>query len=116
MRRAKRLATTLTVIDKKKGDLGLTAEMALQSVNPALFQNLFGNGGWGQVLCLQIPWREGIAASSCRGTFPTSVLSDWSGKRKNFSRESSARNGIFREIGLWRIAPLKRVTIGGHGC
>ena len=34
-------------LPKKKGDLGLTAEMALQSDNPALFQNLFGNGGLG---------------------------------------------------------------------
>ena len=34
-------------LPKKRGDLGLTAEMALQSDNPALFQNLFGNGGLG---------------------------------------------------------------------
>ena len=33
-------------LPKKKGDLGLT-EMALQSDNPALFQNLFGNGRLG---------------------------------------------------------------------
>ena len=32
-------------LPKKKGELGLTAEIALQSDNPALFQNLFGNGG-----------------------------------------------------------------------
>ena len=34
-------------LPKKKGELGLTAEIALQSDNPALFQNLFGNGGLG---------------------------------------------------------------------
>ncbi len=34
-------------LPKKKGDLALTAEFALQSDNPALFQNLFGNGGLG---------------------------------------------------------------------
>ena len=34
-------------LPKKKGDLGLTAEMALQSDDAALFQNLFGNGGLG---------------------------------------------------------------------
>ena len=34
-------------LPKKKGELGLTAEIALQSDTPALFQNLFGNGGLG---------------------------------------------------------------------
>ena len=34
-------------LPKKKGDLGLTEEIALQSDAPALFQNLFGNGGLG---------------------------------------------------------------------
>ena len=34
-------------LPKKRGDLGLTAEIALQSDAPALFQNLFSNGGLG---------------------------------------------------------------------
>ena len=34
-------------LPKNKGELGLTAEIALQSDNPALFQNLFGNGALG---------------------------------------------------------------------
>ena len=40
-------ATQCPPLPKKKGDLGLTAEMALQSDDAALFQNLFGNGGLG---------------------------------------------------------------------
>ena len=39
--------TQFPPLPKKKGDLGLTAEIALQSDAPALFQNLFGNGGLG---------------------------------------------------------------------
>ena len=35
----------MSTIAQEKGDLGLTAEIALQSDNPALFQNLFGNEG-----------------------------------------------------------------------
>ena len=34
-------------LPKKEADLGLTALIALRSDNPALFQNLFGNGGMG---------------------------------------------------------------------
>ena len=63
----------MSTIAQEKGDLGLTAEIALQSDNPALFQNLFGNGGWGQDLCLQTPWRVGIVDNSCRWTSPISV-------------------------------------------
>ena len=36
-------------LPKKKGELGLTAEIALQSDNHTLFQNLFGNGVLGSV-------------------------------------------------------------------
>jgi hypothetical protein len=34
-------------LPKKEADLGLTAQFALKSDNPALYQNLFGNGGMG---------------------------------------------------------------------
>ena len=109
--------------------MSLTAEIALQSDNPALFQNLFGNGGWGQDLCLLTQWRIEIADNSCHRTFPISVLSLWSGKLKSFNRKSNvsrirvllmsfwlSRKGTFRETGLCRSAFLKSVTIGGRGC
>ena len=110
--------------------MDLTAEIALQSDNPVLFQNLFGNGGWGQDLFLLTQWRVEIADNySCHRTFPISVLSGWSGKRKSFSRKSNvsrirvllmsfwrSRKGTFRETGLCRSASLKPVTIGGRGC
>ncbi len=114
---------------KSKGDLGLTAEISMQSDNPALFQNLFGNGGWAQDLYLLTQWRVEIADNSCQRTFPISVLSVWSEKRKTFSRKSNvsrirvllmsfwrSRKGTFIETWLCRSASLKPVTIGGRGC
>jgi len=61
----------MSTIAQEKGDLGLTAEIALQSDNHALFQNLFGNGGWGQDLCLLTQWRVEIGDYSDTGHSPS---------------------------------------------
>ncbi len=78
-------------LPKKRGDLVLTAEIALQLMPLHFSKTSSLMGGWGQDLCLQTLWRVGIADSSCRRTSLISVRPVWSGKRKSFSREFSAR-------------------------
>ena len=116
-------------LPKKKGDLGLTAEIALQTDAPALFQNLFGNGGLGsgsmpadtvarrysgQLLPQDIPHLRAVGLEREAQELQQKVQrqQDQSAADEFLATEKEP----FRETGLCRSASLKPVTIGGRGC